>query len=99
MAFRWRADDGQKLNAGLVFQGFWTNIAKKPYIFVIFQGGSGPLVFPSGSAHVLRARSTGSQRGRCVSLLQQNGSLNQVSNILAVIHLIVITFLRDSSCS
>ena len=49
MAFRWRADDGPAFNAGLVtlliFQGIRTNIAKKPYIFVIFQGGgSGPPV-------------------------------------------------------
>ena len=41
MAFRWRADDGHILNAGLVsaiFQGIRTCIAGKPYIFVIFQG-------------------------------------------------------------
>ena len=50
MAFRWRADDGPTLNAGLVFQVFWTSIAKKPYIVVIFVcvcgggGGSGPPV-------------------------------------------------------
>ena len=37
------------LNAGLVLQGIRTSIAKKPYIFVIFQGGggvSGPPVPP-----------------------------------------------------
>ena len=45
MAFRWRADNGPKLNAGVVhcsfviFQGIWTSIANKPYIFMIFQGG------------------------------------------------------------
>ena len=33
------------------FQGIQTSIAKKPYIFVIFQGGSGPPVPPSGSAY------------------------------------------------
>ena len=38
MAFRWRADDGPTLNAGLVGL-WWTIIAKKPYILVIFQGG------------------------------------------------------------
>ena len=47
IAFRWRANDGPTLKAGLValcdFQGIWTSIANKPYIFVIFQGGSGPL--------------------------------------------------------
>ena len=45
MAFRWLANDGPSLNAGLVavnFQGIPTSIAKKPYIFVIFQGGGGP---------------------------------------------------------
>ena len=34
------------------FQGIRTSIAKKPYDFVIFQGGSDPLPPPpSGSAH------------------------------------------------
>ena len=55
--FCWRADDSPTLNAELVFQRFWTGIAKKPYIFVIFQrgggGGSGPPVPSSGSAHDL----------------------------------------------
>ena len=58
MTFRWRADDGPTLNAGLValyiFRGS-TSIAKKPY-FVIFQGGSPeplPRPPPSGSAHGL----------------------------------------------
>ena len=37
-AFRWRADDGPTLNAD--FQGIWNRIAKKPYIFVLFQGRS-----------------------------------------------------------
>ena len=41
MAFCWQADDGPTLNTGLVFQGIRTSIAKKPYIFVIFQGGGG----------------------------------------------------------
>ena len=51
-AFRWHADECPTLNAGLaaaIFQGIRTCIARKPYIFVIFQcGGSGP-----GSAHVI----------------------------------------------
>ena len=38
---RWRADDGPALNAGLVFSGDKTIIAKKPYMFVIFRGGGG----------------------------------------------------------
>ena len=25
----------------MIFQGIWTSIAKKPYIFIIFQGGGG----------------------------------------------------------
>ena len=49
MAFGWRADDDPTLNAGLVaaiFQGIWTCIARKPYIFVIFQGCPDPLSPP-----------------------------------------------------
>ena len=45
-AFRWRADDDPTFNAGLVaaiYQGNRTCIARKLYIFVIFQGGSDPL--------------------------------------------------------
>ena len=57
MAFRWRADDGPTLKAGLVvaiFQGIWTCIARKPYIFVIFQGGGGPdPLSPSLDPHML----------------------------------------------
>ena len=35
-----------------IFQGIWTSIAKRPYIFVIFQGGGGPdPCSPSVSAH------------------------------------------------
>ena len=56
MAFRWRADDGPTLNAGLFFQGIRTNIAKKPYFFFIFffglfKGVRTPLSPPSGYAH------------------------------------------------
>ena len=64
MAFRWRAYDGQTLNAGLVaviFYGIWTSIAKKPYIFVIFQsvGGVRTPCPPSGSAHVQNGQTVG----------------------------------------
>ena len=53
--FRWRADDGPRLNSGLVavvFQGIRTNIAKKPYILKFFRGGGvrNPCP-PSGPAH------------------------------------------------
>ena len=44
MAFHWHADDGQTLNAclvALILQGIRTCIARKPYIFVIFQGVRG----------------------------------------------------------
>ena len=43
------------LSTFVIFQGIWTGNAKKPYIFVIFQGmgdGPNPLPPPSGSAHV-----------------------------------------------
>ena len=51
MAFRWRADDGTTLNAGLValrifFKEIRTSITKKPYIFLFIQRGP-----PSESAH------------------------------------------------
>ena len=41
------------LGSFVIFQGIWTSIAKKPFIFVIFQGGGGDLdpCPPSGSAH------------------------------------------------
>ena len=45
MAFRWRADDGPTLDAGLVaaiFQGIRTCFARKPYIFVVFHTGGDP---------------------------------------------------------
>ena len=34
------------LGSFVIFQGIWTSIAKKPYIFVIFQGGPDPLSPP-----------------------------------------------------
>ena len=47
MVFRWRADEGPTLNAGLIGsfvigQGIRTTIAKKSYIFVIFRVGPDP---------------------------------------------------------
>ena len=41
MAFRWRADDGSTLNAGLVFRGIRASTAKKACIFEMFRGGGG----------------------------------------------------------
>ena len=38
MTFRWQADDGLTLNAGLIALWFFRG-SGKPYIFVIFQGG------------------------------------------------------------
>ena len=51
LAFRWCADDGPTLNASLValcdfFQGIRTSIAKKPCIFLIFQGEGGGQLNP-----------------------------------------------------
>ena len=46
MTFRWPANDGPKLNAGLVacdFSGDPISIAKKPYIFVFVRGCPEPL--------------------------------------------------------
>ena len=37
----------------MIFQEIRATIAKNPYIFVIFQGGSGPCVPLSGSAHAI----------------------------------------------
>ena len=51
MAFSWLADDGW-LGGFVIFQGIPNSIAKKPYIFVIFQGGEVLDPYPpSGSAH------------------------------------------------
>ena len=54
--FKWRFAGVlmMPLHGMLIFQGIWTRIAKKLYIFVIFQRGRGsvPPVPPSGSAHV-----------------------------------------------
>ena len=45
MAVRWHDDDGPTLHADLEtdFQGIRISIAKKPYIFVVFQGGQDPV--------------------------------------------------------
>ena len=63
MEFRWCADDGPKLNAGLVVLRISGDPVKYFYIFVIFQrGGGGPDPLPpSGSAHVT---------GLCLHLLR-----------------------------
>ena len=55
MAFRWRADYGQKLKAGLValrFSGDRDPYCLKSDIFVIFEGVRTPCP-PSGSHHAL----------------------------------------------
>ena len=72
MAFCWRADDDPTLNAGLVaaiFQRIWTCIiARKPYIFVIFQEGSGPPIppldphMPLDKAYVIEIKKAGSEQ-------------------------------------
>ena len=54
--FKWGFAGGPmmaQLVAFFYFKEIWTSIAKEPYIFVIFQGGSGPPIPPSsGSTHV-----------------------------------------------
>ena len=59
MAFHWRADDGC-FGSFEIFQGIRTSIAKKPYIFVIFQeGGPDPLPpTPAGSTHDIHTELT-----------------------------------------
>ena len=56
MAFRWQADGGPTMNAGLVNMWFYRGsgpvLLRNPYILVIFRGGGGPDPCPpSGSAH------------------------------------------------
>ena len=57
LAERWWPNIECWLGSFVIFQGIRTSIAKKPFIFVIFQGGGGgldPFVVPhppSGSAH------------------------------------------------
>ena len=70
MAFRWHADDGPTLNAGLVafyFSGLRIRIFVKSYNFMIYGGGGGegakPHVPPSGSAHI-HADISSDARGR-----------------------------------
>ena len=57
MAFRWIADEGPALNSGLVAE-IRPSIAKKLYIFVIFQRRSGSPVPTSGPAHGPQLRSS-----------------------------------------
>ena len=53
LACWWWPNIERWLGSLVIFQGIWTRIAKKPYIFVIFQGGGGVRtpVPPSGSVH------------------------------------------------
>ena len=46
LACRWWPNIEFWLGSLVIFQENWTSIAKKPYFFVIFQGGSGPPVPP-----------------------------------------------------
>ena len=39
MLFRWQAEVGPTLNAGLAFHGIGTSITKKRFIFMIFKAG------------------------------------------------------------
>ena len=38
----------------MIFQGIWTSIAKKPYIFVILQGGGGSDEIPHSAQNVTK---------------------------------------------
>ena len=66
MAFRWCADYGPTLNAGLVVLWFYSDpdqyyATKTKLYFCDFSGGgggSGPLVPTSGSAHVFQMKSS-----------------------------------------
>ena len=55
MAFRWRADDGSTLNAGLVavwfFRASGPVLLRYPIFVVFFQRGLGPPVPLSGFVH------------------------------------------------
>ena len=56
MAFRWHAVECPTLNAGFaaaIFQGIRTCIARKLYIFIIFQGGGVRTPVPSLDPHML----------------------------------------------
>ena len=46
LASRWWLNIECWLGNFVIFQGIWTSIAKKPYIFVMFQGGLDPLFPP-----------------------------------------------------
>ena len=57
---RWPNIECWRQGSFVIFQGTRTSIAKKHYIFVIFQGGSGPPAPPpptSGSAHAVDFKS------------------------------------------
>ena len=75
-AFRWHADECPTLNAGLaaaIFQGIRTCIARKPYIFVIFQCG-GPDLDPHINFtifwYIQRATKTQTSLRKCAFSIQ-----------------------------
>ena len=53
LACRWWPNIEFWLGSFVIFQGIWTNIAKKPYIFLWFFGGGGRI--PSPPPHWIRA--------------------------------------------
>ena len=53
IACRWWPNIECWLGSFVIFQGIWPSIAKKPYLFVIFQGGPDPLSPPLGPHMVL----------------------------------------------
>ena len=57
LACRWWPNIKFWLGSFVIFQEIRTSIAKKPYNFVIFQGGVRPLALPpSGSAHAMSTK-------------------------------------------
>ena len=70
------------LGSLVIFQGIKTSIAKKPYSFVILQGGPDPL-YPSGSVHAVVSESNKyrqfNYRAAVVGDLSSNPSLERIS--------------------
>ena len=52
LAGRWWPNIESLLGSCVILQGIRTSIVQKPYIFVIFQGGSGPPVPPPLDPHM-----------------------------------------------
>ena len=74
MAFRWRADGGPTLNAGLValwfYRGSGPVLLRKPLILIFFRGGgSGPPVPPLDPPMIFGTYRIAEQQNTLASLL------------------------------